>query len=341
MSSWEVISISVDTVNIGHETDSLYANGRMQVAVNVTISANKTGSTTNYKLSPEELKLVMLRNKNTDEKLAGDWTYSDIKNDYYHFISSVSLDGSAVDHMDNQIVASNDKGQTIQFWVSTIEVARMEIVASIQPPGGDRSSSNKSPNDSSVILTGISPITYTADSITIQKEQILQGNYKLEWEDVFQNWQESWPRYWQTNHYVSLKNQISVHKTNIFGLRKPSWEGNGLSNAFGYWASDNRNMRIYYIWEKGPETTKRVGDYISTIIWKNGFHVGRKANAWKDVVVNQNPKALCMTLMYYECEDELWDHQWYDNCGFELYDSYGNYGKLSVTFSHDKIIIND
>ncbi|KAI6753883.1 hypothetical protein HG530_013059 [Fusarium avenaceum] len=341
MIPWVVDSISVSTVNIGGVTDSLYANGRMQVPVNVLVSARIKDTTIEYTLSPEKLQLVVLRNRHTDAVLVGDWTYSTIKNDYDHVISSVSLDGSAVGPMGDQNAASDDKGQTIQFWVSTTEVARMEIVASIHPPGeDDRSSSNKSPNDSSVILTGIPPITYTADSITIQKAEVETGQYKLEWEKLEGLWDVSWPRYWQTNHYVSLKNQNSVRKIKIFGLRRP--EDERLRNCFAYWASDLRNLRIYYIWDKGPVRTRQVGHYINTSIqtfW--GSTLGRKAHAVNDAVVNQNPKAICMTVMYYECEDKLWGPQWYDDCGFELYDRFGNYGKLSVTFIRDEIIIND
>ncbi|KAF4449177.1 hypothetical protein F53441_7501 [Fusarium austroafricanum] len=113
-------------------------------------------------------------------------------------------------------------------------------------------------------------------------------------------------------------------------------EADGLANAFAYWAGDENNMRIFYIWEKELESKKEVGITMQT----SKFVL---CDGPLSIKVNQHP-ALCMIWVFYSSEHGpmVWAKQWYyDDCSFEVYDLYGNYGEFSVTFRLDKIIIND
>ncbi|KAL6232352.1 hypothetical protein BDW75DRAFT_217926, partial [Aspergillus navahoensis] len=66
--------------------------------------------------------------------------------------------------------------------------------------------------------------------------------------------------------------------------------------------------------------------------------------AFDDIKINQKSKALCLTRLAFECPDTIWGNDWSMNdCGFTLYDIYGNSGKFSASFSddHDKVVIRN
>ncbi|KAG5821600.1 hypothetical protein H9Q74_000029 [Fusarium xylarioides] len=347
MDPWVVNSISIRTVTENQTSDSLYANGLMQVPVHVLIKAKYKNKSERYHLKPQDLKLVRLFDFVDKEKeMPQGWTYEHEPNHYYHSLSSLVVDStgaaSAV-----QSGSYDNEPDVKTFWVSSTEVETREIAASITPPGEKMSSTNDDKNHSHVILHGKIPIRYTTDDIIIKKDEVLNGQYKLEWTGQFGLiWHESWPKYWQTNHYVTLRSgmplkKVELHDHNPDGNYKdPKYKG--LANTFAYWASDNHNMRIYYIWEYGDETSKDVGITRDVTIWNAGLQVPRKAHAEKTIRVNQKPNSVCMTVMYYSCNDALWGNQWYnDKAGFKIYDAFGNTGRFKVTFEMDRVIVRD
>ncbi|KAF5549499.1 hypothetical protein FMEXI_4199 [Fusarium mexicanum] len=99
-----------------------------------------------YRLSPEELKSVQLIDYVTNEELTGDWTYSTTRNEFSHSISSMPVADSAQSPETAQNAAFDNKRDTIQFWISTTEIASKEIAASITSSEGIKSSTNDSHN---------------------------------------------------------------------------------------------------------------------------------------------------------------------------------------------------
>ncbi|KAM0550286.1 hypothetical protein ACHAPJ_008956 [Fusarium lateritium] len=313
MSSWKVNSITIKTVADGHEKNNLYANGRMQIPVIVLIKASEKDVNKRHHLSPKELESVKLIDYYNNEGLTGGWTYSTTENEFSHTRASFTIEQDDV---------ADDEPDVVQFWVSTTKFETKEIAASVQSPEGENRT-NKDPNHSSVIITGTVPIKYKKDDVEITPVEILQGNYLLEWEDVLQDWHEAWPKYWQTNYYISLKNHFPLIKRDVHGLKNAVTPR--LANSFGYWRSDtNLNLRIYYIWDCNPEPIKEVGVKVDCLIHVGPLLNQRIAHAEKDIRVDQNPDTLCMTIMYYASDDRIWGESWYTELDLVIYDTYGN-----------------
>src|ERR1700761_9699465 len=97
---WEVNYFKVETSTSSANTDSLYANGKMQIPVTVSIKAVETGTSTRYTLTDSDLNTIELVYYNdTSSTLSNGWSYTDQEDDTFaHTISGQSASSTAAMH---------------------------------------------------------------------------------------------------------------------------------------------------------------------------------------------------------------------------------------------------
>ncbi|KAL4905525.1 hypothetical protein BDW74DRAFT_177894 [Aspergillus multicolor] len=119
----------VKTENSNEAVNSLYANGRMQVAVLVHIRAIDEQSQT-YTLSQEQLDAIKLTDRaNPNQPLSGEWTFTQKENKFAHQMPGNCAE---VQNGDPEYHDTNRKKfQSMWFWVSATQAEPRHIAASI------------------------------------------------------------------------------------------------------------------------------------------------------------------------------------------------------------------
>ncbi|KAK0716311.1 hypothetical protein B0H67DRAFT_489878 [Lasiosphaeris hirsuta] len=333
---WEVTYFKVETTTGDGKTDSLYANGRMQVPVIVTIKAIEQGTTKRCWLEPHELsEIALIDYDDSPNKLSDGWSYTDSQsNDSLVITSSAAVSAGEV------AFRSDSDPQSKKFWVLTTRIESKRIGARIKQPD-DKTVTTHSKFDSRVTLKGIEPIVYTTDNVTIVRKDTADGSYRFDWQSAGDgNWYTSQKHWDQDNYFVSS----TIHefiKADIYGFDTTGCASghpgdSRLKNCYAYCAPDDKNLKLSFIWEFGPEATKAAGLYKEGTIVDWLTPCGRKAYAYPDIKVNQKSNALCLTRLAIDCPDTIWGAKWSTgNCGFTIYDVYGNTGKFSASYSDD------
>ena len=89
MTKWVVTFFKVLTSTKDQTSDILYANGAMQVPINVFIKAIDPNANAPYSLTQDELDgITLVEYNNTANELDGDWSYSDEENEYAHSLAT-------------------------------------------------------------------------------------------------------------------------------------------------------------------------------------------------------------------------------------------------------------
>ncbi|CAM6102841.1 unnamed protein product [Calypogeia fissa] len=353
---WEVTYFKVETIT----SDSLYANGRMQVPVIVSIKAIEKGTTQRYTLQDADLsKIELIDYDDTASALSDGWSYTDQKNGLFansliasaatvnaairavEFSSRTALDPVfQVEQPQPQITARTDDGpQSKKYWVCTTKVESKRVAARVKQPDGTTITTHGSKFDSHVTLTGKTPVVYTTDNVHFVREDTAHGSYPYDWESVTGNWDKGYADWDQDNYYVS-SNVHEFVKADIHDYDTTGHDDSRLKNCYAYCAPDNKNLKLSFIWDFGTETTKTAGLYQEATISDWGCNCGRKAYAYRDIKVNQKSNALCLTRLAMDFPDEIWGSKWSNNdCGFTLYDMYGNTGKFYAGFTDDHNLV--
>ncbi|MCJ1346265.1 hypothetical protein MMC31_004480 [Peltigera leucophlebia] len=371
---WEVTSFTVQTSTTNGTSDVLYANGRMQVPVTVFIKAVKKGKTKRYYLSQQQLAgIELIDYGNSASTLSGAWTYSIQANEFANTLSAATSTASTTlttlttgaalhvrastglrpskrtnandsDDSDDSDDDDDEDSQSQVYWVSTTKVENKNVGARIMQPDGKTVNTHSKNFDSHVTLVGQEPITYTTDNITMTREDTANGTYRFDWQSAGDsNWYTAYKNWDQDNYYIST-NKHTLLKADIY-VYDPDGHCNGhdddsrLANSYAFWAPDGKNLKLFFIWNYGKEAIKTAGLYKEATIVDWGIHCGRKAYAYTDIKVNQKKNALCLTRLAYDCPDTIWGQQWYYNCGFKLYDLYGNMGTFSASTSPDRNLV--
>ncbi|KAK3356818.1 hypothetical protein B0T25DRAFT_537470 [Lasiosphaeria hispida] len=376
---WEVTYFKVETTTGDGKTDSLYANGRMQVPVIVTIKAIEKGTTKRCWLQPDELsEIALIDYDDSPNKLSDGWSYTDSQSNGSVFATAmnVAINANALARQvsdstatardaavwtedlmnqdtDSLVITSNaavpagevaarsdNDPQSKKFWVLTTRIESKRIGARIKQPD-DKTVTTHSKFDSRATLKGIEPIVYTTDNVTIVRKDTADGSYRFDWQSAGDgNWYTSQKHWDQDNYFVSS----TIHefiKADIYGFDTTGYASghpgdSRLKNCYAYCAPDDKNLKLSFIWEFGPEATKAAGLYKEGTIVDWLTPCGRKAYAYPDIKVNQKSNALCLTRLAIDCPDTIWGAKWSSgNCGFTIYDVYGNAGKFSASYSDD------
>ncbi|KAE8353322.1 hypothetical protein BDV28DRAFT_165011 [Aspergillus coremiiformis] len=317
MSTWEVTSFSVRSSTASGTSDVLYANGRMQVPVIASIKAIDTKTNNRYQLTDAELQKIQLVDYlNTSIEIKGTWFYSTVENEFAH-----SLGASAPVQ-----AAPDDSAQSIYFWVSTTKVENKNIGARITQPDKTTVTTHSTSFDSRVTLTGILPVSYTTDNITVRREDTANGKWqtvsKIGW-TVTSTQNLNWD---QDNYYITMKDhpflKADIHEYDATGKENGVVQDSRLKNCFGYYIV-KRDLRLFFIWNSGPEVTTTAGVFRSQLY---GMYESTELRAYTDIKVNQIKNAFCLTRLWFSSQVDLWGKTWSYDTWFVLYDTFGNSG---------------
>ncbi|KAF2798611.1 hypothetical protein K505DRAFT_405097 [Melanomma pulvis-pyrius CBS 109.77] len=337
---WEVVNFFVRASTADGIEDSLYANSRMQVPVSVFIKALVQGTTKHYYLTQAELDSIQLVDyDDPTQTLSGTWTYSTQKNGF-PCTEAALVKGSMTGARGSRDEDDDDNTPQLKVYrVSTSSVEKKNVGASITQPDGTVVATRRgSYYDSHVTLEGREPITYTTDNITVTKENPANGTFTMDWTGGGKSGTSTSP--WsQDNYYVSTT-QHALHKAEIYTY-DTTGSGNGtdsdsrLANCYAK-RTPGTEMKLFFIWDDGPEATKTVGLDRKTTNVQNKITYTLTIHANAAIQVNQKRGALCLSRLAFRLKDAIWGDEWsYDKCGFTLYDTFGNMGTFYAKFQSD------
>ncbi|PWY92310.1 hypothetical protein BO70DRAFT_357428 [Aspergillus heteromorphus CBS 117.55] len=321
---WEVTSFSVQTSTADGRSDALYANGRMQVPVIVVIRAVTEGTFSPYQLTTAELQRILLVDyHNTASEITGDWFYSRIENEFAHTLTGGRDPAQPI---------LEPGAQAVFLWVSTTRIANRNIGARITQPNGTIITTNSSSFNSQVTLTGMTPLSYNTNNVSIRREDTEEGTWRFDIVSSGTVVSSSANRWDQDNYYITLDNHQVLLKADVYGYDATGSQ-NGvhsdprLANSFAYYSEANMNLSIFYFWPVGPEATKAVGAY-RELNWTSSYKF--VANAFASIRVNQTRNALCLTrMLFVGGSNALWGQEWSMDTWFRLYDQFGNSGDFA------------
>lgn len=345
---WTLQTFRVETTAPDARTDVLYANGSMQVPVIVCIKAFDPSNQTVYKLSDSELdKIELIDYDNPTTKLADGWSYTTTRNDFantaIHSLKSFNLFPSFSQASAYNSAQSDDTPQKKKYMISTTRIENKRIGARVTIPDGTMITSTVFPFDYYVTLMGNPPVIYTTDNITIARDTVDKGTKKVHTYNASGGILSSTDMPWtQDNYYVS-SNVHDFVKAEIRGYDSTGYEqghpGDArLKNLFNYW-SDKGKLSLSFIWGIASETTMEAGLYS-----ESGSPNTTKVEAFMDIKVNLKSNALCLTRMFFDYARDIWGKDWSkSDCGFTVFDRYGNTGKFYASYSEDQstIVIRD
>lgn len=212
-------------------------------------------------MTPAELNSIKLVTyDDTSTQLLGDWSYSDIENEFDHVLSSSTQASARFSEADS----SNDEPDHKCYWVTTTKVENQKIAASITQPDGTLVTTHSSDFDSKVTITGIAPdITrYTLDTIQIDREDTDNGTFIGTYSNTYydtsgnsypptsQDKSFSWD---QDNYYIYTK-EHSLRKAVIYGYSLDS----GLEYCYAR-RTDKYGLKLFFVFPYGSQSQKHVG----------------------------------------------------------------------------------
>ncbi|PYH93981.1 hypothetical protein BO71DRAFT_399233 [Aspergillus ellipticus CBS 707.79] len=326
--SWEVTAFAVQTSTADQRTDALYANGRMQVPVIVSVRAINGSTGASYQLTNAELERIQLVDYfSSATEITGTWFYSTTENEFSH-----SLSGTR-----EPVVPIVDGAQSIFFWVSSTRVENRNIAARITQPNNTTITTAGAMFNSFVTLNARQPVAYTTGNVTLgDSESTAEGI----WKSTFFTNQVSHvtDKDWQQETYSLTTNFHPVLKAELFdfntnGNQAPNngWRSTSLTNSFAY--RPHRALDVFYFWAPGAQATRHVGVFhqISHLDVDQNLNpvnfTSLTTDARANVQVNQKRNAFCFTHMKF-LGTSTWGNGWQMDAWFRLYDTFGNIGEF-------------
>ncbi|KAF4228708.1 hypothetical protein CNMCM8980_006551 [Aspergillus fumigatiaffinis] len=307
---WEVFEMKVETSSSDHVQDSLFANGRMQVPVIVSIEAINPATGTIHKLSEEQLNTIELVDYDYPTmQLPTDWAYSDEENEFNHVLPAIASTETPQAEVSNP----NANPQKKTWWVLTWKVERKNIGARIKTLNGTvhHTGGGIGHSDSHVTIIGQSPIHYDMSNVRFDREDriiVYIGSYMCE----------------QYNFYLSSARHrfqnVEVTKGSFFDpATDPPIDRCYLRVSSPPHPRFQQFSFLHYLWPMGPQQTRQVGN----------------KNAHTNITINQRPGALCFTSFSLTGRPPLYGDSagWYEK-HFKVYDEYGNWGHFKASHSN-------
>lgn len=345
---WTLLTFRVETTTPDARTDTLYANSRMQVPVIVSIKAWDKSSQSVYKLSDSELdKIELIDYDAPTTELADGWSYSANRNDVLSNtatapLKSFNLLPSSLEASVNKSATKtmkDDIPQKKKYMVSTTRVENKRIGARIQLPDDTMVTTTASPYNFFITLVGNPPVMYTTDTITVAQFTVDKGEKVVGVYNQSGAMMSSSKMPWsQDNYYISSSVHdlvmADIYDYDTTGYEEGHFGDSRLANLFNYWSNSGK-LSLSFIWGFATESTNTAGLYRET-----GSPNTTKVEAFEDIKVNQKSNALCLTRMVFNYNHDIWGSNWSNsNCGFTVYDRYGNKGKFYASWSEDEDII--
>lgn len=142
---WEVSLFEIKT-EAGRSEDRLYANGRMQLKLNVFIKARvPTGDPDSphspYQLTTEELHSISMVGLNREPFPSREWWWTTKKNEFANALPGDLKDGLPEASSEDGKIGKNPRDdpqpQLVELYTMTNKIEVKAIVARIQQPNGD------------------------------------------------------------------------------------------------------------------------------------------------------------------------------------------------------------
>lgn len=329
--SWQVTDFRVRTNTPDGTSALLFANGRMQVVVDVFIRAVDVENHRRHHLTQAELDTIQLvKYINTEILLSDPWSYSSQSNEFAKAMPASDDTVANPAWNEGLPIQTDETLDHKRYFVTTTRVESIRVAARIRQPNGRIESTNNGTSfDSSVHLTGTPPVLYTTNTITVNADVVVRdGTYRA----VLHNegLRSVWNTWTQVNYYVS---------TQVYPLLRARLIGPPFLQAhpnryisLNHVAEAMQYRRMHYIWEPGAPRTVQVGIESATS-WERGGLVTIFSEV--PVQINQQKNSLCLTAMSFESREFVWTHFPLNrfNAGFELYDIYGNRGAFTASQS--------
>jgi len=190
------------------------------------------------------------------------------------------------------------------------------------------------------LLTGIEPIVYTTDTISIERDYTSNGPYKVTYTTVGTTGSVAEP--WGQQNYFATTKAHTLLKVDIYGY-DATGSLNGyekdakLANCYAYQVENSGQcLSLFYTWSCDTETTPSAGINVTVTAQLVTYSIASYAT----ITVNQKKNALCLTHLTFDFFTAInWGDLWHYNCGFKLYDIYGNTGTFSAGFSYDRSLL--
>ncbi|KAI1169832.1 hypothetical protein F4777DRAFT_571666 [Nemania sp. FL0916] len=366
---WSLLAFRLETTTPDTRADALYANGRMQVPVIISIRAWNSSTQTVYQLSDLELNRIELIDYDAPTTgLADGWSYSATRNELFSNAAAARNDVStntashsltqsltqslkslnptssfvegSVDKSISSSATSDDTPQKKRYLVSTTRVENKRIGARIQLPDGTMVTTTTSPFNFFITLVGNPPVVYTTDTINVARVTVDKGEKTVGVWNQSGNMVSSSRMPWsQDNYYISSSVhdfvKAEIHGFNATGTGADHLPDSRLANIFHYWSNNTGNLRLSFIWEFGTEETRAVGLYRET-----GSPNTTRIEAFEDIKINKKRNALCLTRLGFNWNSNIWGTNWSsDNTGFTVYDRFGNMGTFYAVWVEDEDVI--
>ncbi|KAF3315388.1 hypothetical protein TWF173_003928 [Orbilia oligospora] len=258
--TWSVTKLSVKANTSDGVADRLYANGNMQVPVDVVITAVNADEKPYY-LSDSELATIKLVDyNNVDSQLSGKWKYTHQENEYGHIMDGAGGFVSGGASGASTHASGHSSVQTKRYWVSTTAIENQKIGAAIIEPNGNYYNTHSKDENNFVILTGISPITYNTGNVKVTRDEndTTTGMYNLSYDMQVLHVKLS-PTVgtsWKAQNYQLSLNQGLIKKAEIYGYHSST---DALNYSIKFSPSSAGELSIFYMWPLGSEENRKVG----------------------------------------------------------------------------------
>lgn len=305
----------------GHTEDLVYANGNMQVGVNVTLVAiDESG--TQIMLTDAQLNSIQLVDWDTLDSLPGGWNYTQTENEYNH-----SFPGSPPREASNNPV-SDATPQNKVYWVSTSKVESLKIGAKIVL-GGTTYSTNSTEHKSSITVTGRQALKFTAANFKVDvKSDVSKGKYygELYICNNGKKLEDITPEWTQDCVYISLDN-VKIKYIYVGGTANDSGKGDADYRNFSYVTMHN-NLFWWCLWGDDKDGQSVGPGYMDG---KFGGEICIKATATIPVSPHENDNTVNLSLFHFNGDIGFWGKESYRTPHFSVVDTYGNQsGKIVI-----------
>ncbi|KAL7902713.1 hypothetical protein HDV63DRAFT_385045 [Trichoderma sp. SZMC 28014] len=346
MTGWQVSRFDILTSAASENSDLLFANGRMQVLVNVQIKANLTDeNATPYTLSQNELDSIRLIDYFTHAEIASQgagWVWSRQRGE---FAGSLHSQGRSD-------WKPNTPSQLVQFYVSTTISEKKTIAASIRQSDGTMIRTSDDSYNHSIVLKAQPAINYTyPENVDFGPQRTGDGHYRIR-SKVFD---ESSFRWGQTNYYLTTKDYPLLYSTDdcstFAGADAGTYSDVHLDSCYACQVRDGElSLSLFFLWKDPLGTTASTRKVGLTSTVPGDFFMGPwTANAFADITVNDKKNSVCFSYVNFHDVPTLayglWSTTWYSEPKLTVYDIHGNRGTFKVSFSKkDKdavVIYND
>ncbi|KAF3162205.1 hypothetical protein EYR41_004888 [Orbilia oligospora] len=349
--TWSVTKLSVKANTSDGVADRLYANGNMQVPVDVVITAVNADEKPYY-LSDSELATIKLVDyNNVDSQLSGKWKYTHQENEYGHimdgaggFVSSSGASGASTH------ASGHSSVQTKRYWVSTTAIENQKIGAAITEPNGNYYNTHSKDENNFVILTGISPITYNTSNVRVTRDEndTTTGMYTLSYDMqvLYAKVSPTVGTTWKAQNYQLSLKQGLIKKAEIYGYHSSA---DSLNHSIKYSPSSGGELSIFYMWPLGSQEDRKVGLDVSKNVSPQIPRFDLSATV--TVPTNNRRGSVCFTRVHYSAINGFpvpfswWGSESTEKAGCKIYDEWGNWGQFKIGFggsSNDQhVVITD